>query len=145
MPKKRTSCGSFQGGLKPVEPSAFDERTTPTAFSLRWLRSRRQGDPFWLCLQRWVVDFPWVQRCPEVEFMWHHFIYVGLQIRLGPCCFEEVALCFFDVGSWGILGIYRVSNDSEKKQHGPTTVTRSTRIGNSSATTPGIKLDPLVI
>lgn len=62
-----------------------------------------------------------------------------------PAVLKRLPFVFFDVGSWGILGIYRVSNDSEKKQHGPTTVTRSTRIGNSSATTPGIKLDPLVI
>lgn len=85
-------------------------------------------------LQSWVVDFPWVQRCSEVQFMWHICGIISV-MSASKYAWDSA---FFDVGSWGIMGMYRVNMDQ-------TTVTRSTRIENSSATTPGIKLDPLVI
>ena len=71
--KEEDKLWEFSGSKILAESSAIlgSSMRTPTALSLRWWRTRRQGgprDPFCLCLQRWLVDFLWVQR-PGVEFM----------------------------------------------------------------------------
>ena len=75
-----------------------------------------RGDPFWLCLQSWVVDFPWVQRCPEVEFMWHICGIISF-MSASKCAWDPA---FFDVGSWGIMGIesamIRRKNNMDQQQ-----------------------------